>query len=208
MRIAVMGTGRVGGTLGRRWAQTGHSIVFGTRDPASEKVQALLREAGPHACAASLAEAVAAADIVVLATPWPATQAALRSAGDLSGKILLDATNPIKDGALDVGHTASGSEQVAAWAPGARVVKALNTTGAGNMANPDYGGQRPTMFLCGDDAEAKALVTELIDALGFEALDSGPLSAARYLEPLAMLWVALVRGQGLGPDIAFKLLRR
>ncbi len=107
-----------------------------------------------------------------------------------------------------VGHTTSAGEQVAAWAAGAHVVKAFNSTGAGNMAAPDYGGQKPTMLICGDDAAAKQVVTRLAEELGFEAVDAGPITAARYLEPLAMLWITLAYVRGFGPDIAFKLLKR
>jgi predicted dinucleotide-binding enzyme len=102
----------------------------------------------------------------------------------------------------DIGHTPSGGEQVAAWAKGARVVKAFNSTGAGNMANPDYGAQKPTMFICGDDAEAKQVASQLTEELGLEACDCGSLGIARYLEPVAMLWIHLAYVQGLGPDIA------
>jgi predicted dinucleotide-binding enzyme len=92
--------------------------------------------------------------------------------------------------------------------PGAKVVKAFNTTGAGNMANPRFGGEAASMFICGDDAAAKKTVASLAEALGFEAVDAGSLSQARLLEPLAMLWISMAYGFGRGPNIAFKLLRR
>jgi predicted dinucleotide-binding enzyme len=109
---------------------------------------------------------------------------------------------------LVLGHTTSAAEQVAGWAAGAKVVKAFNTTGWPNMANPKYGDQSATMFICGDDAGAKAAVTRLSDELGFETLDAGPLKVARYLEPMAMLWIHLCIGMGWGPGFAFKVLRR
>jgi hypothetical protein len=92
---------------------------------------------------------------------------------------------------------------VARWAPGARVVKAFNTTGAGNMADPRFGNEHATMFMCGDDAAAKRTVGTLAEALGFEAVDAGPLRQARLLEPLAMLWISLAYAAGHGPNIAF-----
>jgi NADPH-dependent F420 reductase len=209
MRIAVIGTGHVGAALGQRWAQGGHEVIFGTRDAGSAKVQALLRSAGPTARAASAAEAMAAAEVILLATPWGATRETLASAGDLTGKIVVDATNPLgPDGGLAVGQTTSAGELVASWAPSARVVKAFNSTGAGNMTNSNYGGTRLTMFICGDDPGAKRVVACLAEALGFEAVDAGPLAVARYLEPLAGLWVTLAYRVGLGTDIAFALLRR
>lgn len=209
MKIAVIGTGNVGSALGNRWAKGGHQVIFGTRDPTSEKVQALLQGSGPNACAAGVKEAAASAEVIAFATPWGSTQAAIQTAGDLMGKIVIDCTNPIAaDGGLALGHTTSGGEQVAIWATGARVVKAFNTTGAGNMINSDYGASKPTMFICGDDVEAKKLVAGLAEELGFEAIDSGPLAIARYLEPLTMLWVYLAYVQKLGPNIAFKLIKR
>ena len=91
---------------------------------------------------------------------------------------------------------------------GARVVKAFNSTGAGNMADTDYGAEKPSMFLCGDDPPAKVTVSHLASELGFEPVDCGPLTSARYLEPLCGLWITLAYKQGLGPDIAFRLVRR
>jgi predicted dinucleotide-binding enzyme len=97
---------------------------------------------------------------------------------------------------------------VAEWAPGARVVKAFNTTGAGNIENPRYGAQTVTMFVCGDDPAAKAAVMSLAQDIGFEPVDTGPLTMARYLEPPAMLWVSLAYVRGMGPNFALKLLTR
>lgn len=214
MKIGVIGAGNVGGTLGRRWAQKGHSVVFGVRDPDAPKVKELLAAAGLNSCAASVREAAEASDVIVLTLPWEAAQEAVRNAGDLSGKVVVDATNPLGPGmeglqqGLALGYTTSAAEQVAAWAPGARVVKAFNTTGYDNMADPQYGAQAVTMFYCGDDAGAKATVQQLGTDLGFEMVDAGPLTAARLLEPMAMLWINLAVFQGLGRDFAYKLLRR
>lgn len=214
MEIGVIGAGNVGGTLGRRWAQAGHAVVFGVRDPNDAKVRTLLASAGANARAGRVAEAAAASAVVVLTVPWEAAHDAVRSAGDLTGKVFVDATNPVAmspaglQHGLLVGHTTSAAEQVAAWARGARVVKAFNTTGVGNMHDPRYGSQAATIFLCGDDGEAKTMVTQLGEDLGFEMLDTGPLTIARLLEPLAMLWIHLAVFQGLGPDIAFTLQRR
>ena len=206
MRIAIIGTGNVGSALGTRWAQRGHEVVFGSRDPSGAKAQKLLAATG--ASVAGIREAVADAAVVVLATPWDAAQESIVTAGDLTGKVVLDATNPLQNMKLALGLTTSGAEQVASWAGGAAVVKAFNSTGAGNMFNPDYAGQKPTMFICGDDAGAKQIVSGLIEEIGFEAVDAGPLTSARYLEPLAGLWITLAYAQGLGPNIAFRLLRR
>ncbi len=210
MKIAVIGTGNVGGTLGTRWAQKGHQVVFGSRDPEGEKTQHLVAGAGPNACAATAANAAAASDIVVFATPWSVTERAIISAGDLTGKIVVDCTNPLKPdlSGLDTGADTSAGEQVAAWAAGARTVKAFNTTGSGNMQDPLYDGAPLTMFICGDDAEAKQTVAGLAEDPGFEVVDAGGLTASRLLEHLAMLWISLAYAQGFGPNFGFKLVRR
>ena len=208
MHIAVIGAGSVGGTLGTRWAAAGHEVVFGVRDPQSPKVHELL-STSCNARAAIIPDATAGSDVVVLATPWAAAKAAILSAGNLAGKVLLDCTNPLKaDLSLVAGHTTSGGEMVAGWAVGARVVKIFNTTGFGNMANPHYGDQAATMFYAGDDSKAKQIAVRLATDLGFEAVDAGPLKNARLLEPLAALWIDLAMVRGHGRDIAFKLLRR
>jgi len=211
MQIGIIGAGNVGGTLGRAWAQKGHEVMFGVRQPKTGKVQTLLEQAGGGAKAGTVAEAAAFGSVVTLATPWPATREALRTAGDLAGKVLLDCTNPLKAdfSGLEVGHTTSGAEQVALWAKGARVVKIFNSTGFENMANPKYGkGAAVTMFFAGDDAAAKGIAAQLAREIGFEPVDAGPLGNARLLEPLAMLWIHLAFAQKQGTGIAFKLLRR
>jgi NADPH-dependent F420 reductase len=214
MKIAVIGAGNVGGTLGKRWARAGHEVAFGARDPAEAKVTALVRDSGPSARAASVPEAVRQADVVVLTVPWDSAQAALAAAGDLRGRVLIDATNPVpltpeglRQG-LVIGHTTSGGEQVACWANSARVVKAFNTTGWPNMADPLYGSQGLSMMLCGDDAEAKKVVADLARQLGFEPVDVGPLRSARYLEAVAMLWIDMALLQGFGTNFGFQVVKR
>ena len=209
MKIAIIGAGHVGSTLGSAWAGKGHDIVFGARDPKSPKTQDAVRAAGAKARAATSKDAASSADVVVLAIPWANTQDAIRSAGDLAGKIVVDATNPLKPdlSGIALGFTTSAGEEVARWAKGARVVKCFNTIGAEHMANPKIAGQSVSMLLCGDDAEAKKTVFELASELGFDPIDAGALTQARLLEPLAMLWISLAYSQGQGTGIAFKLLR-
>src|SRR6516162_4603745 len=95
MKVAVIGAGNVGGTLGKRWAQAGHEVVFGARDPKEAKIAALVRESGPSARAASVPEAARQATVVVLSVPWENARDAVAAAGDLRGRILIDATNPL-----------------------------------------------------------------------------------------------------------------
>jgi NADPH-dependent F420 reductase len=214
MKIGIIGAGNVGGTLGKRWAKAGHDVAYGARNLADPKLAALVRESGPGARAASVSDAARDADVVVLSVPWDGARDAVTAAGDLRGHILIDATNPVPPTAeglrqgLVIGHTTSGGEQVAQWAKGARVVKAFNTTGAPNMADPKYGSQGLSMLLCGDDAEAKKPVADLVRQLGFEPVDVGPLRSARYLEAVAMLWIDMAVFQGFGTNFGFQVVRR
>ena len=213
MKLAIIGAGKVGGALGTAWAQkAGHEVFFGVRDPTSEKTQSLLRALGGKARAGSPAEAAAFADIIVLSTPWPATEAAIRSMGSLKGKIILDATNPLAMGpdglGLEIGHSISGGEKVQGWAAGASVYKTLNSTGFGGMAEPIFNGVKSVMFVAGYDDAHKPKVIDLVGQLGFDAVDAGPLRAARLLEAHAMLWIHLALVRGLGRDWAFALVRR
>lgn len=146
----------------------------------------------------------------MLATPWQATRDAIQAAGDLTGKVIVDCTNPLKEdfSGLVVGHTTSGAEQVAQWARGAKVFKAFNQVGFNVMANPSFDRRRAVMFICGDDAAHKPTVLKLASDIGFEAMDAGDLVVARLLEPYAMLWIHLALVRGLVRDFAFGLLRR
>ncbi len=213
MRLAIIGAGNVGGTLGTAWAQkAGHEIFFGVRNPASDQTQALVRRLNGKGQAGTPEQAAAFAEFIVLTTPWNAAEAAIHSMGGLSGKIILDATNPLAMGpdglTLAIGHTISAGEKVQGWAKGASVFKTLNTTGFGNMADPLFHGVRSVMFVAGDDAANKPQVIALVATLGFEVVDAGPLRNARLLEAHAMLWVDLALNRGLGRDFAFAMLRR
>ena len=213
MKLAIIGAGNVGGALGTAWAQkAGHEICFGVRDSKADKTQALLRAIGAKARAGTAAEAAAFADIIVLATPWPAAETAIRAMGSLKGKVILDATNPLTRGpdgiSLEIGHSISAGEKVQGWAAGASVFKTLNSTGFGNMANPVFNGVKSVMFVAGDDAANKPKVIDLVGQLGFDVVDAGPLRNARLLEAHAMLWIDLALARGQGRDFAFAIVRR
>jgi 8-hydroxy-5-deazaflavin:NADPH oxidoreductase len=208
MNIGIIGAGSVGGTLGRRFSELGHSVTFGVRDAA----KGVKGGAPAGARLVSVAEAGRVADVVILTVPGAAAPNAIRELSPPAGQVVVDATNPLASGAggmrLDVGPNGeSAAERLAAMAPAARVVKAFNTTGANNMANPVYGGEPTVMFYAGDDRDAKATVHQLAAGIGFDAVDAGPLSRSRELEHLAFLWISLAYG-GMGRDIAFKLARR
>lgn len=204
LRIAVLGAGNVGGTLGRIWLGKGHTIVFGVPDPQKSKRDTAGAEITTNR------EATRRADVVVLSVPWPAAQQAVQSAGELDNKILIDCTNPLAPDlkGLVLGTTISAAETVAGWAPKARVVKAFNTIGAPNYGNAQFGSLRADGFYCGDDRDAKNIAKRLIEEVGLDPVDVGPLRNARLLEPLAMLWIDLALNQKQGPNHAFKLLRR
>lgn len=209
MKIAVLGAGNVGGALGKLWAGRGHEVRFGVPDPRSKKITALLASLGGRAQAGSNREAATASEVVVLSVPWPAAEQAICDCGDLSSKVVVDCTNPLRPDlkGLAVGHTTSAGEQVAAWS-GAKVIKAFNTLGAGLYGQAELGGTRADGFYCGDDEAAKAKIKPLIADIGLNPVDVGPLRNARLLEPLAMLWIDLAINQGWGAKHAFKLLRR
>jgi predicted dinucleotide-binding enzyme len=180
----------------------------------AQKLAALARTAGPTARWGTPANAVDFGEVVLLAVPWAVVNDALGAAGAaggaFAGKVLLDGTNPFgPDGGLAVGHTTSGAEAIARWAPGARVVKAFNTLGAIYYADPDFGGQTPSTFVASDDVVGKATARALATDLGLETADAGPLASARLLEPLAAL---LLRIRWAQPppahDVALHLLRR
>lgn len=209
MKIAIIGAGNVGGTLGKRWSALGHDVAFGVRDPAREKYQSLVTQTGGRARLVTNAQACDGADAVLLATPWSTAQSALADCGPLSGQVLIDATNPLgPDFRLTLGHTDSGGEQVQRWAPAARVVKAFNTTGFNIMDDPVVAARHAVMFVAGDDPSAKSVVLDLARILGFEGIDAGTLDSSRMLEPLAQLWIHCAYRQGLTRDYAFALARR
>jgi 8-hydroxy-5-deazaflavin:NADPH oxidoreductase len=204
MKIAILGAGNVGATLGKAWAGLGHEIYWALRNKNDAKYAAL----PGHKY--DIKEAIAAAELVLLATPWEQTEAAVKAAGNLSGKILIDATNPLLAPPLRLalGFNHSGAELVASWAQGAKVVKAFNQTGYNIMANPVINGVKTVMFVASDDVHAKKLVMELANHMHFAAYDAGLLHSARYLEPMAMLWIEQAMIHGQGREIGFALLHR
>lgn len=206
MKIGIIGTGNVGMVLGLRWADSGNEVVFGSRRADSDDWQAIKER--HNIDIASPADAAAFGDVVVLAVPWSVTEKVIEGLGDLSGKIVLDCTNPLGPNfTMDLTGT-SGGEHVAEWAKGAKVVKALNTTGSKNMGDPVYDEQPLAMLVCGDDVEAKANVMLLTAELGFDPVDAGPLSKSKYLEAMAYVWISQAYQEEWGADFGFAVLRR
>jgi predicted dinucleotide-binding enzyme len=208
MHISIIGVGDVGKALAQAFIRQGEQVFLGVPKP--EKSQSAVAALGPMASLGTIEQAVAASEVVTLAVPFAATEAIARSVADWQGKVLVDATNPLAPGlaGLTVGTTTSAAEQLASWAPTAKVVKAFNTTGAENMADASFTQGLPFMPVCGDDAQARAKVMALAALIGFDAIDLGPLHAARYVEPFAMTWIHMAIKQGLGRNFAFGILRK
>ncbi len=211
----MLGTGPVGQALASGLVALGQQVKMGSRDAKNDKARDWVARNGPRASQGTFADAAAFGDVAFLATSWSGAENALRLAGPerLAGKVVVDVTNPLRfsgNGAapsLAIGHTDSGGEQIQRWLPKAKVVKAFNTVGNLHMVKPQFPGGPPDMFICGDDAGAKRLVTEVCEALGWPAIDVGGIEGARLLEPLAMLWITQGFRTGTWTH-AFKLLRR
>jgi hypothetical protein len=201
MNIAILGAGNVGATLGKRFAEQGHAVSFGVPNPQK------YADSGLPGTVSAVAEAAQTAEIILLAVPYNAVEQAVKDCGELQGKILIDATNPLgmtdQGLALTTGFSTSGAEKIAALAPTARLVKCFNQTGFGNMAEP----RQSAMFVCGNDASANETVRQLAADIGFDAIAIGALDKARLLEPLAMLWIHLSFTTNLGREFAFRIQR-
>lgn len=207
MELAVIGTGAMAQGLARLFSTAGHSVTVAGRD--AQKAAALAQALGKTVQSASIDAAVARARIVVLAVPYSAV-AEVAQVQALSGKIVIDITNPLTADymGLTIGHTTSAAEQIQALVPGASVVKGFNTVFASLFeGNGTIAGQKIPVYLAADDAAAKATVTALVETTGFAAVDSGALKNARYLEPLAGLNIFFGYGKGYGTGIAPAWLR-
>jgi predicted dinucleotide-binding enzyme len=213
-KIGILGSGDVGQSLGRGFAALGHQVKIGSRDAKNETLKAWVDKTGANASQGTFADAAKFGEVLVLATLWPGTLPAIELAGKESfkGKVLIDATNPLKiEGGrptgLALGHTDSGGEQVQRWLPEAKVVKAFNSVGHAHMFKPDFPGGPPDMFFAGNDEGAKRTVSELLSAFGWNAVDIGGIDGARLLEPLCWLWVTYAFRTG-GWNHALKMLKK
>ena len=188
--IAIIGTGNVGGALGRRFAELGHTIIYGSRTPERADVRALVAASGPNASATTQREAAQRAEIVVLAVPATVAEDLTPQLGDLSGRIVIDPTNPrivAADGLRDYAYADSLAERIQALAPGARVVKAFSTLGYYTMLDPRVADGPVSIPIAGDDAAARRKVAELTTGIGLEPVDVGPLRYAHVIEGLHFL---------------------
>ena len=193
--IAIIGAGRVGAALGVKWAQAGYRVIYGTRNPAAAGVLAVLTRSGGGATAVSIAEAAAAADMILLAVPWNAARQTLNAMQPLDGKIIIDSTNLfefVEGQHLEIEAHPSGGELIQEWAPNAQVVKGFNTTNFRVMDDLKIADGPVTIPLASDSPEATARVAVLVSAIGFEPVDTGPLYQSRHLEHMAFLYINML----------------
>ena len=212
--VGVIGSGIVGQTLANGFVKHGHAVMIGTNTPG--KRDDLKAKTHGKAQVGSFEEAARFGDLVVLATKGAAAEAAVKAAGiaNLEGKTVIDTTNPIADappvnGVLQYFTSQNDSlmERLQRLAPDAHFVKCFSSVGNAFMVNPDFGGVKPTMFICGNDAEAKRDVAAILDTFGFEVADMGGVEGARAIEPLCILWC--IPGFLTGSwTHAFKLLKK
>jgi predicted dinucleotide-binding enzyme len=191
--IAVIGPGRVGAPLGRRLGQAGWPILYGARHREREGLAELVAASGPQARLVSPQAAARGARVVLFAVPWAGAREAIEGLGDLTGKVILDATNPLRyenglEFEVDVPHSAA--ELIQAWAPGASVAKAFNTTNFRIMADPSVVDGPISIPVASDDPAAKALAERLVTDAGFHFVDAGPLANAHYLEKMAAFYIS------------------
>lgn len=212
MRIGILGSGLMGGTLGTLFARAGHEVTFSyARSP--QKLKRLARQAGAPARAGTPADAVRSADALLLAVHWSRHDEVLALCGDLSGRIVITCSLPMnaEDTELVVGHTGSGAEALAARVPGARIVSAFNTVPSEVLLAVFEArrtrAKKPALVHCGDDAGAKETAARLIRDVGFEPVDAGPLRMARYTEPFALLVARLAYEGDGGPGLAYRFVR-
>jgi 8-hydroxy-5-deazaflavin:NADPH oxidoreductase len=188
MKIGVIGSGEIGGMIGTLWAKAGHEVLFGSRHP--DRLADLVTVAGAKAYAGTIAEAATFADVILLAVPYWATDEVLAACGNLSGKILIDATNPYvrENGEIHRDLNVSAALELAAKVPQAKVVKAYNTLPTATFANQAHRAEPYALFYCGNDAAAKAIVAQLIIDSGFAGVDIGDLNRVIYQEPNGALY--------------------
>jgi 8-hydroxy-5-deazaflavin:NADPH oxidoreductase len=205
MKIAIIGTGNVGGALATAWAKAGHTILLGVQEATRFKGKELLTN--PHTEVHSIHNAVRHADVILIATPAPAAVDVAKSLGDTSGKIIIDAMNIVM-GRGPAGFT-NTADAILANTNSRDVVKSFNTTGFNNMKNPVYGDVALDMFMAGDSEQGKKAVRQLAHDAGFaECYDVGGNDKFQLMEQFAFFWINLAMMRGQGREIGFKLLKR
>jgi 8-hydroxy-5-deazaflavin:NADPH oxidoreductase len=204
--VAIIGTGDMGNSLGPKIAERGYPVVYGSREPARESVRALVRQTGENVSVASQRDAAARAQIVILAVPWPPMEEVAQSLGDLSGKIIVDVSYPVRrgpDGYMEQSVEPSAGELIQGWNPRAKVVK-VGMPSSYIVDDPMTLGTTPTVPIAANDREAKETIATLIANIGLDPWDAGPLRFSRSIESFGLLfWVPLQQGRKEGIEIKF-----
>jgi len=207
VRIGILGSGLMGGKLGTLFARAGHEVVFSYARSA-DKLKRLAHGAGRNARAGTPAEAAQDADALLLAVHWSRLHDVLQQAGDVSGKVVVNCSLPMNadNTELVVAHTSSGLEELARIVSQARIVAAFNTVPSEvlfSVYEAKRRAGRPSLVYCGDDERGKGLAATLIRDVGFDPVDAGPASIARYIEPFALLVAQLAYQGKEGPELAY-----
>ena len=211
MRIGILGSGLMGGKLGTIWARAGHEVVF-SYARSEQKLAKLARDAKGKARAGTPPDAAERADVVLLAVHWSRVDDVLKQAGDLAGKVIVTCSLPMNANDIDlvIAHTSSGAEELARKAPKARVVSAFGTVPSEVLFavfEARRKRKKPSLVYCGDHAQSKGIVAQLIADVGFDPVDAGPLRIARYTEPFTLLIAQLAYEGEEGPELAYRFER-
>jgi hypothetical protein len=200
MKITILGSGNIGGTLGKKWAAAGHTVTFASRDPASPKLSALTA-GSKNIRAGSYEAALADAELVLVAIPWGSVaEVAKAQAARLDGKILVDATNNFS------GPLINNLEALQRAAPHSKIFRAFNSLGWEIFAEPQVGGLQADMFYCGPEGAERKKVADLIAAVGVRPICIGDNETVHIVDDMGRLWVSLVMRQGWSRRTAFKAL--
>jgi len=204
MKITVIGTGNVGSALAKGWAKAGHNVILGVRDTHNFKGKDLTSQ--KNISVQTIAEAARQAEVILVATPPDAVNELAKALGDVSGKVIIDATNSVR---ITPAGYANASEAFRSLTNCTDVVKCFNSTGFENMENPVYNGKGIDMFVAGDGAKGKQVAKQLAKDIGFEeCYDFGGNDKIALLEQFALAWINLAIMQKQGRGIAFKILKR
>lgn len=200
MKIALIGSGKVGSTLGGKWSASGHEVVFGVREP--DRKRAERTPENPDIPFETIPDAIRHAQVVVFAVPGGAMDSLIETnAAGLSAKLLIDATNDFE------GSSMSHVDALMSAAKGVKVFRAFNSLGWENFAHPTYGGDVADLFYCGpDSAEAQQTFEELVHEIGMRPIRVGDLDQAAIVDSVLNLWFTLAVGRGMGRHLAFKVL--
>ena len=201
LRIAVLGAGNIGGTLGRKWVVAGHKVAFGVTNPDSARAQKLRAEVGNGVTIDLVAAALADSDVVVMALPGNAMdETIIKHAAQLDGKIIFDTANRLGGGPMNSFATFQ------THTPQAHIYRAFNSLGWENFADPVFDGIQADLFYCGPDGDAREVAEQMIVDVGLRPIRLGDVEQVSLVDSVGSLWFALVFGQGKGRHLAFKVL--